>query len=124
MDDKEFDLRNIPEGGSKFINIPGVYDVEINSFILSDDVDKYKGKPYYRYARQGRWIPRSLSRVRIYRFEIGAFKSPEVEFTVECSQGTYIRSLVHDLGHDCECGAIVTALHRAQDKQGERNAMG
>lgn len=49
MDDKEFDLRGIPEGGSQFINTPGIYEVEINSFILSDDVDKYKGKPYIEF---------------------------------------------------------------------------
>jgi len=73
---------------------------------------KHRGTPLYRLARAGVKIdiPRRL--VRIYRIELKGFKSPLVTVEVECSRGTYIRSLVHDLGEALGCGGTLKSLVR------------
>lgn len=75
---------------------------------------KHEGKPLYFYARQGIDIPREARDITIFRLEINRFKDEEVDMTVHCSKGTYIRSLVDDLGQLLGCGAYVTRLHRTQ----------
>ena len=75
---------------------------------------KYQGKPYYYYARQGIDIPRKSRPITIYSLEINEFATPYVSLTVRCSKGTYIRSLVDDLGQVLGCGAYVTKLHRTE----------
>lgn len=76
---------------------------------------KYQGKPLYHWARQGKTVPRSLRKVLIYRIELLAYKSalePQLIFEVDCSRGTYIRSLVMDLGEAAGCGAYLSGLVR------------
>jgi len=50
----------------------------------------------------------------IEAFEIDRVALPEVSFTVRCGKGTYIRSLVHDLGQALGCGAYLSALRRTK----------
>jgi tRNA pseudouridine55 synthase len=52
--------------------------------------------------------------VTINEFKILAIKSTEVDFSVTCSKGTYIRSLAHDFGKALESGAHLTALRRTK----------
>lgn len=73
---------------------------------------KYQGKPYYYYARQGLEVPREPRDVHIYALDILRFSGNEVDLRVHCSKGTYIRSLVDDIGQQLGCGAYVTRLHR------------
>jgi len=75
---------------------------------------KHQGKPLYFYARQGIEIPREARDINIYQLDVTRFEGDEVDMTVRCSKGTYIRSLVDDLGQDLGCGAYVTKLHRTQ----------
>ena len=75
---------------------------------------KYQGKPLYTYARQGIEIPREVRDITIYRLTIERFDADEVDMTVHCSKGTYIRSLVDDIGQALGCGAYVSKLHRSQ----------
>lgn len=73
---------------------------------------KHQGKPLYHYARQGIVIDRPARDITIYAIDITRIEGDEVDLTVHCSKGTYIRSLVDDLGQLLGCGAYVTRLHR------------
>jgi tRNA pseudouridine55 synthase len=75
---------------------------------------KHQGKPLYFYARQGIDIPREARDITIFSLSIDRFESDEVDMTVHSSKGTYIRSLVDDLGQVLGCGAYVSKLHRTQ----------
>jgi tRNA pseudouridine55 synthase len=75
---------------------------------------KHLGKPLYFYARQGIDIPREARAITIYALTIDRFDGDEVDMTVHCSKGTYIRSLVDDIGQMLGCGAYVSKLHRTK----------
>lgn len=75
---------------------------------------KYRGKPYYFYARQGIEIPRKSRKITLYTIQLNHFGDDKLALTVRCSKGTYIRTLIDDLGQRLGCGAHVTALHRTQ----------
>jgi tRNA pseudouridine55 synthase len=73
---------------------------------------KHKGRPLYRYAREGVEIPRRQREVTINRIEFYSFESPLVRFRVSCSKGTYIRTLCHDVGKKLGSGAHLSELRR------------
>jgi len=73
---------------------------------------KYQGKPLYKYARQGVEVPRQARCITIFELKILNLDACEIEFFVHCSKGTYIRSLVDDIGQALGCGAHVTQLRR------------
>ena len=73
---------------------------------------KHQGKPLYFYARQGIEIDRPARDITIFSLTIIRFENDEVDMEVHCSKGTYIRSLVDDLGQLLGCGAYVSKLHR------------
>mgnify|MGYP006190312881 FL=1 len=75
---------------------------------------KYQGQPLYRYARQGITVPREARPISIFRFELLKFSGSTADFIVHCSKGTYIRTLIDDLGEALGCGAHVGRLHRTQ----------
>jgi tRNA pseudouridine55 synthase len=75
---------------------------------------KHQGKPLYFYARQGIDIPREARDINIFSLSVDRFEDDEVDMTVHCSKGTYIRSLVDDIGQILGCGAYVSKLHRTQ----------
>ncbi|VFP83724.1 tRNA pseudouridine(55) synthase TruB [Buchnera aphidicola] len=73
---------------------------------------KYYGIPLYRYARLGIVISRYPRTVIIYQLNFIKRVDKFLEFTVLCSKGTYIRSLVYDIGKFLKCGAHVVFLRR------------
>jgi tRNA pseudouridine55 synthase len=75
---------------------------------------KHQGKPLYFYARQGIDIPREARDITIFSLSVERFEGDEVDMRVHCSKGTYIRSLVDDIGQLLNCGAFVSKLHRTQ----------
>lgn len=75
---------------------------------------KKDGVPLYKLARQGKTVEREPRRVTIYRCELTAFEGGELELEVECSKGTYIRTIADDLGQALGCGAHIIALHRTK----------
>lgn len=75
---------------------------------------KYAGKRLYTYARAGRTVKREPKEITISEFTITGFESPLVHFRVRCSKGTYIRSLVNDLGEKLGCGAVLRVLRRTE----------
>jgi tRNA pseudouridine55 synthase len=88
---------------------------EIEQVVPIFSAAKLKGKRLYKLARQGievENLPRK--KVLIKSFEILSIKIPEVRFRVVCSKGTYIRSLVADIGSALVCGAYLSQLTRTQ----------
>ncbi len=75
---------------------------------------KVDGVPLYKLARKGKTIEREPRFIRIARFDLDGWASPEIQFTVECSKGTYIRTLAHDLGQKIGCGAYLKELRRIE----------
>lgn len=75
---------------------------------------KYQGQPLYKYARQGITVPREARPINIFRFDLLSFDGKDARFVVHCSKGTYIRTLIDDLGEALGSGAYVTALRRIQ----------
>lgn len=75
---------------------------------------KKDGKPLYLYARKGEEVKVDPRKVFIKTFEITKVELPKVFFRVECSTGTYIRSLANDLGEALGCGGYLSALCRTR----------
>ncbi len=77
---------------------------------------KYQGKPLYEYARQGIVIEREARPITVYENQFIQYDLAKHELTLEvhCSKGTYIRTIIDDLGELLGCGAHVIYLRRLQ----------
>jgi tRNA pseudouridine55 synthase len=73
---------------------------------------KVAGKPLYKWARAKKTVALRASRVHVYAFDLKGYSPPYVGFEVHCTSGTYVRSLVHDLGQALGCGAHLAGLRR------------
>ena len=73
---------------------------------------KHQGQPLYKLARQGIEVERKARSVTVYACVIKEFAGDEVTLDIHCSKGTYVRTIVHELGEALGCGAHVTALRR------------
>jgi tRNA pseudouridine55 synthase len=73
---------------------------------------KYKGKPYYHYARKGQDVPRVARTVSISSLELLSFDPPYWEARVICSRGTYVRTLVEDVAEELGTCATLVELVR------------
>ena len=78
---------------------------------------KHHGQPLYKLARRGEDVERKARRVVIRKLELRDFRGgalPEVDVYLECSKGTYVRSIAEDLGRMLACGAHVAKLRRTR----------
>ncbi len=75
---------------------------------------KHRGRPLYKLARAGVTIERRSRAVTVHRLELLSWRPPVVTLEIECSKGTYIRSLAHDLGQALGCGAHLKSLVRTR----------
>lgn len=75
---------------------------------------KVNGKKLYELARQGKEIERNPRKITIYKIDIKSIKENNVDIVVECSKGTYIRTLCADIGEKLNCGAHMSQLIRLQ----------
>jgi tRNA pseudouridine55 synthase len=75
---------------------------------------KKEGVPLYKLARKGIEIVREPRKVHITGYEISRIALPEVDFTVNCSKGFYVRTYAHDIGEKLGCGAHLSALRRTR----------
>jgi tRNA pseudouridine55 synthase len=73
---------------------------------------KHLGKPLYEYIRKGETIERELRSVVIHELLLNFFSGNEMDITVRCSKGTYIRTLAEDIGAALGCGAHLIGLRR------------
>ena len=75
---------------------------------------KYQGQPLYKYARAGVEVPRESRPITVYELDLIAFSGDEVTLDIKCSKGTYIRTIIDDMGEKLGCGAHVIMLRRTQ----------
>src|ERR1700731_1062591 len=75
---------------------------------------KHGGVPLYKLARQGKVVEREPRFVHVYRFTIDRIELPEIDFSVLCSKGFYVRTYAHDIGQLLGCGAHLKSLRRTQ----------
>jgi tRNA pseudouridine55 synthase len=78
---------------------------------------KHEGQPLYKLARRGQEVERKARQVVIRQLQLRAFRAgaqPQVDVYLECSKGTYVRSIAEDLGRMLACGAHVAKLRRTR----------
>jgi tRNA pseudouridine55 synthase len=91
----------------------------LNKFVGTQDqtppmysAKKVAGKKLYELARQGIEIERKACCITISRLELTAFEYPKFKIIIDCSTGTYVRSLIYDIGQDLRVGSFMSALKR------------
>ena len=75
---------------------------------------KIAGRKAYALARRGEAVEPEPRRMRIDRFDVESFESPEIYFSMDCSKGTYVRSVAYTLGSRLGCGAALSSLVRTR----------
>ena len=75
---------------------------------------RYKGKRLYELARKGKEVPREPRKVHIKELRIKKVEIPNIDFSVACSKGTYIRKLCDDIGDKLGCGGYLFYLRRVR----------
>ncbi|MBI5007305.1 MAG: tRNA pseudouridine(55) synthase TruB [Nitrosomonadales bacterium] len=75
---------------------------------------KHQGKPLYEYIRKGETVERELRKVFIHELKLERLQGDELEFSVLCSKGTYVRTLAEDIAELLGCGGHLTALRRTR----------
>ena len=75
---------------------------------------KVNGKKLYELAREGKTVERKSRRVQIHGIRIVEMNLPHVRMEVDCSKGTYIRTLCHDIGEKLQVGGCMEELERAK----------
>jgi tRNA pseudouridine55 synthase len=73
---------------------------------------KKDGVPLYKLARQGVEVERKARLIHVYRFSFSDYREPIGAFRLACTKGTYVRSIIHDLGQNLGCGAHLDTLRR------------
>lgn len=96
----------------KLENVLGQFKGQIDQVPSMYSAIKHQGKPLYELARKGVTIEREPRSITIYDIVLTEHTEDTVSFDVTCSKGTYIRTLVEDIGKKLGCGGHVTALRR------------
>src|SRR5262249_13484208 len=73
---------------------------------------KKEGVPLYKLARKGIEVERKAKLVHVFSFRFALYREPLGTFRVVCTKGTYVRSLIHELGQKLGCGAHLVSLRR------------
>lgn len=75
---------------------------------------KKDGVALYKLARKGQVIERDPRFIHVFKFSLESFELPRATFEVQCTKGTYVRTLAHDLGQRLGCGACLSQLRRTR----------
>lgn len=78
---------------------------------------KHKGKPMYKYARNGIKVEKAERKIFIKNIQNILIEVPKVSFNITCSKGTYIRSIARDMGARLGCGAHLSGLIRTSQEK-------
>ncbi|MFW0862732.1 MAG: tRNA pseudouridine(55) synthase TruB [Candidatus Komeilibacteria bacterium] len=98
----------------ELLKVVNKYIGEIEQVPPMYSAKKVKGKKLYELARQGKEIERQAVKINISDIKLLDFTNPYFELEVSCGSGTYIRSLVHDIGQDLNMGAVMYELRRTR----------
>lgn len=75
---------------------------------------KKEGVPLYKLARQGKVVEREPRLVHVYSYRIDELRPEEIDFTVVCSKGFYVRTYANDIGEKLGCGGHLKKLRRTR----------
>lgn len=75
---------------------------------------KVGGVPLYKLARQGKVVEREPRFVHVYSYSLDGIRLPDIDFTVVCSKGFYVRTYAHEIGELLGCGAHLKSLRRTK----------
>lgn len=103
--------------------VPPLTEAEVTASLVAMKGDQYQlppmfsaikidGVPLYKRARAGEEIEREPRFIRIMEFGLTRWESPELDFRVKCSKGTYVRTIAHDVGQKLNCGGHLKSLRR------------
>jgi len=103
--------------------VPALTEADVTKVMATFKGDQYQippmfsavkidGVPLYKKARKGEDIEREPRFIRVMAFDLLRWASPEIDFRVHCSKGTYVRTLAHDLGEKIGCGGLLKSLRR------------
>ena len=107
------DLRSVPElDEARIREVLSSFMGEIDQVPPMYSALKHEGKRLYELARQGVEVERKSRRVQIFQLDLLGWDQEHLRLQVGCSKGTYIRSLVEDIGEALGCGAHVVELRR------------
>lgn len=73
---------------------------------------KKHGQPLYKKARKGEVVEREIRLIRVFNFYCQSWLSPHIQFEINSTKGTYVRTLANDLGEKLGCGAHLSSLCR------------
>ena len=105
--------RDVPElDPEKIQSVLGSFLGSIEQIPPMYSAIKFQGKPLYELARLGIEIPRKPRRVMIRKLDLVEWTKTSLTLTIECSKGTYIRTLAEEIGEKLGCGAYVSSLRR------------
>ena len=90
---------------------------ESNQFPPNYSALKHKGKPLYKYARDGIKVETAARKIFIKSINNISIELPRVSFEINCSKGTYIRSIARDFGLKLGCGANLSKLIRTSQEK-------
>ena len=107
LDNNHITINNLKKLANEFIG-NSLQKPPIFSAIKKD------GKRLYNYARENKEIEIDKREIKIYDFEILDFNSPYVEFKIDCSKGTYIRTIANDFGKRLNSGSYLYELRRTK----------
>ena len=108
--DGTFDYKHIDE--NKILEISKTFIGKQKQFPPIYSALKKDGKRMYKYAREKIEIEIKPRDIEIYNFKILSFSTPYIEFIIECSKGTYIRSIANDYGQKLNSGSHLHELKR------------
>jgi tRNA pseudouridine55 synthase len=107
------ETRDIPSISSEQLrSVCAGFEGEIDQVPPMFSALKKDGVPLYRLARKGEEVERQKRRISIFSIDPVFCSDNEILLDVECSKGTYIRTLCHDIGLEIGCGACMTQLRR------------
>ncbi len=75
---------------------------------------RVQGKKLYQYSRKGVLVEPPLKEVTVKKFVLEGFYPPEIQFSMDCSKGTYVRSVCEEVGRRLGCGAVLSSLIRTR----------
>jgi tRNA pseudouridine55 synthase len=99
--DRQLVERLAAESVGRFEQMPPVFSAK-----------KIHGRPAYELARKNQAVELKPVTVELFEYRLIAIEGPVARFTIECSSGTYIRSLAHDMGQELGCGAHLSEICR------------
>jgi tRNA pseudouridine55 synthase len=104
--------------------VPPMTEADVAAFLKGFEGDQYQtppmfsakkigGVPLYKLARKGKEVEREARVIHVSSFHLDEWRAPDqIDFTIACTKGTYVRTIANDLGEKIGCGAHLISLNR------------